>query len=83
MRTDLLAPRPEILLERQTSEIELGEVRFDTVPRPLWLPRKVVVTAVWQHLFYRNEHRYSDYKIFSVETREDKKEIVRRPGEMR
>jgi hypothetical protein len=80
MRTDLLAPRHDILLARQTSEVELGEVSLEGAPRPLWLPRKVVVTIDWQHTVYRNQHRYRDYKQFSVETREDKKEIVRPPG---
>jgi hypothetical protein len=82
MRTDLLAPRYDILLARQTSEVELGEVSFEGAPRPLWLPRKVVVTIDWQHTIYRNQHRYRDYKLFSVETREDKKEIVRPPGQI-
>jgi hypothetical protein len=79
MRADLLAPRPDIGLGKQASEIELGEVHFGGVPRPLWLPRKVVVTIEWQHTIYRNQHHYTNYKLFSVETREDKKEIVRPP----
>jgi hypothetical protein len=77
MRTDLLVPRTDIQLEKQTSEIELREVRFEGVQRPLWLPQKVVVTIEWQHRIYRNQHHYRDYRLFSVETREDKKEIVR------
>jgi hypothetical protein len=76
IRTDILAPRPDMLLERLTSEIELAEVLFDRAPRPLWLPHKVTVTVEWQHTIYRTSHSYSDYKLFSVETREDKKEIV-------
>jgi len=79
MRTDLLVPRSDIRLVKQASEIELGEVRFEGVPRPLWLPRRVVVTIDWQHNTYRNRHHYRNYKLFSVETREDRKEIVRPP----
>ncbi len=79
MRTDLLAPRHDILLERQTSEIELGEVNLEGAHHPLWLPSKVVVTINYQHTTYRNQHRYRDYKLFSVETREGKKEIVPAP----
>ena len=81
MRTDLLAPRYDIMLARQTSEVELGEIMLEGAPRPLWLPRKVVVTIDWQHTIYRNQHRYRDYKLFSVETREGTKEIVRPPGQ--
>lgn len=76
MRTDMLAPRYDILLERLTSEIEMAEVRFDRAPRAFWLPHKVTVTVEWQHTIYRTRHSYSGYKLFSVETREDKKEIV-------
>ena len=82
MRTDLLAPAPHVGLGKLASEIELGEVRFEGVPRPLWLPRKVVVTIEWRHTTYRNRHHYRNYKLFSVETREDKKEIVRPQGQI-
>ena len=82
MRTDMLAPRYDVLLERLTSEIELAEVHFDRAPRPFWLPHKVTVTVEWQHTIYRTRHSYSDYKLFSVETREDKKEIVSPPRQI-
>lgn len=82
MRTDMLAPRHDILLERLTSEIELAEVRFDRAPHTYWLPHKVTVTVDWQHTIYRTRHNYSDYKLFSVETREDKKEIVSPPRQI-
>jgi hypothetical protein len=71
IRTDLLAPRHDILLDKQTTEIELGEVRFEGVARTLWLPRRVVVTIDFQHTVYRNHHSYSDYKLFTVETHEN------------
>ncbi len=54
------------MLERQTSEVELGEVRLEGARQPLWLPSKVAVTIDWQHTIYRNQHRYRDYKLFSV-----------------
>jgi hypothetical protein len=43
MQTDLLARRPEIGLEKQTTKVRFGEVRFPDVPEPLWLPRDVNV----------------------------------------
>ena len=51
-------------------------------PRPFWLPRKVAVTVEWEHRIYRTRHSYSDYKLFSDETREDKKEIVSPPNKI-
>jgi hypothetical protein len=82
MRTDLLAPRYDIMLASQTSEVELGEVRFEGAPQPLWLPRKVVVKIDYQHTIYRNQHRYRDYKLFTVETQEGKKEIIPPPTQI-
>jgi hypothetical protein len=43
MQTDLLVRRPEIGLDKQTTKVRFGEVRFPDVPEPLWLPRDVNV----------------------------------------
>jgi hypothetical protein len=68
LRTDLLAPRPSIGLEKQTTELHFGEIRLSKIPSPLWLPQEVVVTTDWKNQTYRNIHRYSDYRLFEVET---------------
>lgn len=70
LRTDLLAPRPDIFLQRQTTEIRFTEVRFTSVPATLWLPREVAVTMKWRDETFHNLHRYSDFKLFRVETEE-------------
>jgi hypothetical protein len=70
MRTDLLAPRNDVGLAKQTSEIWFSEVKFNTVSHPFWLPCEVVVTANWLGLVFRNRHQYSDYSVFVVESRE-------------
>lgn len=83
MRTDLLVPRPDIRLDRQTTEIEFGEVRFEQVARRLRLPRKVVVTVDWQQTVYRNQHSYSDFSLLADEMRKENKQPVlpKRGGE--
>ena len=70
MRTDLLKPPPNSRLERQTTDIQYGEVQFKEVPTPLWLPREVTVTVQWKGKTFRNLHRYSDFRVFKVETEE-------------
>jgi hypothetical protein len=70
MRTELLTPRNDIGLYRQTSDVWLGEVRFQSVPESYWLPREVVVTNVTLGSMSRCRHRYSDYQIFLVESQE-------------
>ncbi len=41
MRTDLLAPRTEIGLDRQTTEVTFDRVQLPDVATPLWLPSDV------------------------------------------
>jgi len=74
IRTDLLAPQPKVRLQRQTTEIHFQQVSFKEVASALWLPQEVSVTVDWRGRVYRNWHRYSDFKVFNVETKE-----LRRP----
>lgn len=74
IQTFLLAPRPDIGLEELTAVINYGAVRLPETATAFRLPEKVVVTAVFEgemlHRYQvRNVHRYSDYKLFRVETR--------------
>jgi hypothetical protein len=76
MRTDLLAPHPELGLERQTTDVIFSEVRLADVAAALWLPKDVKVNVVIkgpdsenrhrQEIQYRNEHHYSDYRRYRV-----------------
>ncbi len=67
LRTDLLAPREDIGLKRQTTEVDFDEVRFSSVAARLWLPRKVAVKQEWKDWTFYNLHRYSGFKLFKVE----------------
>lgn len=76
MRTDLLAPHPEIHIDRQTTEVTFDKVQLVDLANPLWLPSKVKVFLGFKevdpthHISYdfgfRNEHRYSDYRHYNV-----------------
>ena len=76
MRTDLLAPRPEIALDAQTTEVTLSKVQLQDVATPLWLPSEVKVDLKFKmaepgrdkfyETTYRNEHRYTDYRRYRV-----------------
>jgi hypothetical protein len=68
--TELLAPRYDVGLARDTTQIECAETRFPGIERSFWLPREAIVTSVFRNITYRNRHRYSDYRLFSVETRD-------------
>jgi tetratricopeptide (TPR) repeat protein len=73
LHTDLLAPQSKVRLQRQTTEIQFKEVSFKEVARALWLPEEVAVTVDWRGRIYRNQHRYSDFKLFNVEAKEERK----------
>ena len=70
LRTDLLQPLQEINLERETTEIAYGEVHFKGLPAGFWVPQQVTVTVDWNGRHLRNEHRYSEFKLFQVEATE-------------
>jgi len=73
MRSDLLAPQPEIGLEEQTTKVDFSEVKLRDVPAPLWLPRDVnVYVKIRQFLpgrsneKFRNVHHYTNYRLYRV-----------------
>jgi tetratricopeptide (TPR) repeat protein len=85
LRTDLLAPQSKISLRRQTTEIRFGEVSFRRVAASVWLPREVSVTVDLRGHVYRNLHRYSDFRLFNVEAKEEIKTgpVTAAPGQQK
>ncbi len=69
IQTDLLAPRPEVGLDRQTTEVTLSEVRLRDIPSPLWLPKVVKVDIRFDGLNFRNEHHYANYRQYRVSSK--------------
>jgi hypothetical protein len=79
MRTDLLAPRKDVGLNRQTTEVTLSKVQLADIASPLWLPSAVKVYVEftthdgdydkYYELSYRNEHRYTDYQRYRVSSK--------------
>jgi hypothetical protein len=70
MRTDLLKPQTELRLRRQTTEVTYDKVQLKQEAQPLWLPREVAVTVEMRDRSWHNLHRYSDFKLFRVETKD-------------
>ncbi|HET7842282.1 MAG TPA: hypothetical protein VFM21_11775, partial [Terriglobia bacterium] len=66
--TWLLAPRRDIGLEGENSIVNYFPVKPEGVDKPLWVPHDVIVTIFSQGLFVRNTHRYSNFKLFRVES---------------
>jgi tetratricopeptide (TPR) repeat protein len=75
LHTFLLNPLPEVQLQKLSTEIQFQEVSFAGVSRPLWLPKEVQITVDWRRRVLRNLHRYSEFHLFSVESKEERKPV--------
>ncbi len=71
LHTELLAPLPELRLEKEDVNIDFNEVQFKSLKGALWLPEKVIVAIDWNGKQLRNQHEYSDFKIFQVDTSQE------------
>jgi len=68
IETFLVAPPPDGDLESETTQVEFSEIQLHRTAA-LWLPTEVMVDVWVHHHHLRNVHRYSQFKLFEVETR--------------
>ncbi len=66
--TWLLAPRPDLGLLDEHTTADYSAVQPAGLAHSIWVPRDVVVTTLLRGAFFRNTHRYSNYKLFRVES---------------
>jgi len=69
LRTDLLAPVPEVSLLRLTADIHFGLTRIEKVSSLLSLPREVTVTSEIGGSSVRETHKYSGYRLFRAQSK--------------
>jgi len=69
LRTDLLAPLPQVLLKQLTTELTFREVRIRGYDAVFWLPSEVDISSDQGRGSSEESHRYSDYHLFHAETR--------------
>ncbi|MGO8815858.1 MAG: hypothetical protein ACLQVG_14515 [Terriglobia bacterium] len=70
MRLDLLKPRLDAKLEKQTTEIRFGEVHIsDAASSALWVPLQVTVTTAWNGQTLYDRHSYSNYRLPGASTK--------------
>lgn len=69
LRTDLLAPLPLILVEKQTANILFGPVHIADLATELWLPKAVNLQMEVRGQIVREEHNYSKYRLFHAKSR--------------
>lgn len=68
MKVNLQPALNQSRLTEQATDIKFGEAHFKDVDKHIWLPREVVVITVAANYLFRNYHRYSDFKLFTVES---------------
>jgi len=73
LRTDIQQPELNVGLRRETTEVEYSEVTFKEGGKTLWLPHDVTVSGRLNLYTFHNEHHYSDYRLFIVQTKEKEK----------
>jgi hypothetical protein len=69
LRTDLLAPQPEIRVEKQTANILFGPVHIVELATELWLPKAVNLEMETRGQSFHEEHKYSRYRLYRSKSR--------------
>lgn len=69
LRTDILAPQPEIDLQKQTVDIRFGRVRIPKINLELWLPQKVAAEMKAKGQFVQEQHQYFRYRLYQVKSK--------------
>jgi hypothetical protein len=69
LRTDLLAPQPEVSIQRQTASILFGPVHIPTVDLTLWLPQVVHVEMESRGQLFQEQHKYSKYRLYQAKSK--------------
>lgn len=69
LQTDLLAPPPKVGLQRESTRIDFAPIHLADTSAAVWLPTRVWVDAWRNSVHCRTVHKYSDYKLFRVESR--------------
>jgi hypothetical protein len=69
LRTDLLAPQPEIQVQKQTANILFGPVNIARLDSALWLPQAVNLEMEARGQVFHEEHKYSKYRLYQAKSR--------------
>ena len=60
----------DVGLRTMRSDVQYSPVTFHNPPDMFWLPSEVTIEVETKHQHWRNTHRFTDYKKFSVNTKE-------------
>ena len=66
METSMVAPAG--FLWHEATKIDYQEVQFEGGSHSFWLPAEVIVNMNAHGVLCRNQHRYSEYKLFDIQS---------------
>jgi len=69
MRTDLLAPRPDVYLQKMTTEVHFAELDLPQSDLKVWVPNEAVVAWNFKGQTVQQRHIYSKYRFYTVKTK--------------
>ncbi len=69
LRTDILEPRQEAGLQKETAKILFGPVDISLLNLELWLPMGVDVSVEANGLAVQEQHVYSNYRLYHATSR--------------
>jgi hypothetical protein len=69
IRTDLLAPRPDIYLQKMTAEVHFAELFLPNSGPRLSVPDEALVTWNFKGQSGQQRHTYSSYRFYAVQTK--------------
>jgi poly(3-hydroxybutyrate) depolymerase len=69
LRTDLLAPRPDIYLRTLTREVLFSDVRLPETSELLWLPQEATVTTDFKGQTMQQIYKYSGFRLYQAKSR--------------
>jgi hypothetical protein len=70
LETNLLQPIPEVRLDMLHQSVDYGPVSFPQRDTTLWLPSVAEVTAQFRGRRLLERHIYSEFQLFSIDTRQ-------------
>jgi len=54
---------------RLVSDIHYGEIHFEQLATPLWVPDNIVVTMSMADRMWRDQHHYTGFRLFTVDSK--------------
>jgi hypothetical protein len=69
LRTDILAPQPQIGLEKQAVNIRFGNVHIEKLDLELWLPQEADAVMEAKGMLVQEGHKYSKYRLYAANSK--------------